>query len=321
MRLLNTFDIERLLTRIARDQLGLITCKQAAARGLDHDLLDERARQKTLVRLHRGVYRSAAVPSSKEQSVLAAWLAVSKTSVAIARVSAAYIHGLPIGKQAQSAVDLVCFGDQRVRNRGVRMTRTGTSPQTQGWNGARLTTVSQTICDLARELDRDTLARCVDHAIANRSATVASIRSIALAQPKARFKGRATLLSVLNDRPDGRLKHRSMLEHRVGKWLVAAGLGDFVPNFVITEAGDIEVDFAWIHSYVCLEVSPFFTHGSEHKQQRDIERRQFLAPTRWTLIEVTDADLKSPAAFERIVQLLKPLILPPNSFESPRLAS
>jgi hypothetical protein len=321
MRRLNTFTIERLLAQIARDQFGLITCKQAAEQGIDHDRLDERARQKTLVRLFRGVYRSASAPGSKEQSILAAWLAVSKTSVAIARVSAAQIHGLPIGKQAQTTVDLVCFGDERVRNKGIRMTRTSTNPQTQGWRGARLTTVSQTICDLASELDRETLARCVDHAIANRSATVASIRRIALSQSKARFKGRATLLSVLNDRPNGNLKHRSMFEHRVGKWLVAAGLGDFIPNFVITEAGDIEVDFAWLHSYVCLEVSPFFTHGSEHKQQRDIERRQLLAPTRWTLVEVTDADLQSPAAFERIVQLLKQLIVHSNISDSPRVAS
>ena len=76
---------------------------------------------------------------------------------------------------------------------------------------------------------------------------------------------------------------------------------------MITEAGDLEVDFAWLHSYVSLEISPFFTHGSEHKQRRDIERRRLLAPTKWTVIEATDADLQSPAAFAPIIQLLKRL--------------
>jgi hypothetical protein len=74
---------------------------------------------------------------------------------------------------------------------------------------------------------------------------------------------------------------------------------------LITEAGDLEVDFAWPHSYASLAISPFFTHGSEKKQQRDMERRRLLAPTAWTMIEATDSDLRSPDAFAPIVVELK----------------
>lgn len=323
MRRTPTLAIEALLAGIAKDQFGLITSAQAAQQGIHGDSLEERMKRKTLFRLYRGVYRIASERPSESQNSLASWLAISKPNVSIARRSAARIHGLPIGSQPQSSNELLCFGNDRVRIKevtntaggfggvlrtGVTMRTTTTKPQTQGWHGARITNASQTICDLAIDLDRDTLARCIDHAIAHGISTATSIRKIVDAKAVARFTGRAMLVELLDDRHDGRLKHRSMLEQRTGKWLTEAGLGGFVPNYLIAEADDLEVDFAWINSYVGLEVSPFFTHSSEKKQRRDNERRHILLPTRWNVVEVTDSDLESPKAFAPTIALLKELI-------------
>lgn len=308
MRRTPTLAIEALLAGIAKDQFGLITSAQAAQQGIHGDSLEERMKRKTLFRLYRGVYRIASERPSESQNSLASWLAISKPNVSIARRSAARIHGLPIGSQPQSSNDLLCFGNDRVRIKEVTMRTTTTKPQTQGWHGARITNASQTICDLAIDLDRDTLARCIDHAIAHGISTATSIRKIVDAKAVARFTGRAMLVELLNDRSNGRLKHRSMLEQRTGKWLTGAGLGGFVPNYLIAEADSLEVDFAWINSYVGLEVSPFFTHSSEKKQRRDNERRHILLPTRWNVVEVTDSDLESPKAFAPTIALLKELI-------------
>jgi hypothetical protein len=309
MRPLSPLDIDAVLAEVALDQFGLVTLAQAAERGIDGDSLEVRTTKGVLRRAHPSVYRLAAIPQSQDQTTLAAWLALSARNVSIARISAAQIHGLPIGsRKPDMNVELVAFGDQQRRLPGITLRRVKTKPETHGWHGARITNPSQTLCDLAAVLSGDTLTRCIDHAIGSRVATVASIHRVVLARPAAGFTGRAVLLELVNDRADGAIRHRSMIEQRVGKWLQAAGLGGFVPNYLITEAGDLEVDFAWPHSYVSLDISPFFTHGSEKKQQRDMERRRLLAPTAWTMIEATDSDLRSPEAFTPIVVELKYLL-------------
>lgn len=320
MRRATSLAIEGSLAGIAQQQLGLITRAQAAASGISSDSLEKRAKCKSLVRVHPGVYRTGTVPASNDQRSLAGWLALSRTNVSIARISAAAIHGLPIGPQNHSSVDLLSFGGNQVRQRGIVVQRTKVKPQTQGWNGARITSVSQTICDLAGVVDRDTLARCVDHSIGHGIASVGSIRQIVLSRRTAGFEGRAQLVGVLHDRVGGRIKHRSMLEQRVGKWLNKGGLGGFVSNYRIDEAEGLEVDFAWINSYAGLEISPFFTHGSKAKQHRDVQRRQLLGPTRWTVIEADDADLKSPATFTRIIQLMQQ-VMERNNTESGKSAA
>lgn len=77
------------------------------------------------------------------------------------------------------------------------------------------------------------------------------------------------------------------------------------PNFVVYVGGRAyELDFAWPHVRVGLEVSPFFTHGSEKTQLRDLEKRRALKSVGWTIIEATDPDLVSFKTFAVVVQLL-----------------
>jgi hypothetical protein len=305
-----TLVIERKLAKVAYRQLGLFTVRQAAEAGVAVQQIDQRLRVGTVHRLFRSVYRVAAVPPSLNQRILGGWLAVG-TNVCIARISAAHIHGLPIGTWRNDEIDLLAWGEHsqsRSRIEGLAFRRTVSEPQTQPWHGARVTTPAQTLCDLAAVLSPDRLARSVDHVVAHRLASVVSMTSLAFERPVTGFKGRANLLVLLNERTDGRVKHRSRKEQRVAKWLRSAGLGQFTPNYTIAEADDLEVDFAWELSYVSLEVSPFFTHGSEAKQKRDIERRRLLAPTQWIVIEATDADIENEAAFAPVVALLRRLI-------------
>jgi Transcriptional regulator, AbiEi antitoxin len=302
-----TFDIERKIALSARQQFGLFTLAQAVEFGVSRQQLDQRVRAGTIHRLFPGVFQVASSPRSPHQRMLAAWLA-SEGNVCIARRCAASIHGFPAGGRATSAVELLSFGgvDQpRKRVKGIDVRRTTHEPRTQAWNGARITTPAQTICDLAAVLPPENLARCIDHVLAHRLATVTSMRAIVLAKPAAGFKGRSTLLDQLDLRSDGKLKHRSKEEARVARWLRDAGLGGFIPNHVIAEAGDLEVDIAWPTAFLILEISPFHTHGSEAKQRRDIERRRLLAPTRWTAIEVGDADIASKAAFRATIALIR----------------
>jgi hypothetical protein len=308
----STFVIDRQLAQLAREQFGLISVRRASERGLRPALLEHRARAGVLVRLFPNIYADLSVKPTPHQQILAAWLAVADAyvtvDVAIAGRSAALIHGLPTRINNSATVDLVSANDRRFRIDGLQVRRSRYKSKTGPWFGARITTPAQTICDLAGVLSLESLARCVDHAVAHRIATVSAISQIALARPAAGFHGRRKLLAVLEARSDGRLLHRSGMEQLVKKWLCDAGLGGACPNYVIPEADDLEVDFGWSWARLGLELSPFHTHGSEEKQCRDMQRRRIATMACWTIVEATDADLVSAKTFEPIVAILRELL-------------
>jgi len=82
-------------------------------------------------------------------------------------------------------------------------------------------------------------------------------------------------------------------------WLDAAGLRGWRRNHPVPAGGGetVEVDFAWPLARVALEASPFFTHGSLVKQERDMGRRRLLVVNGWRVVEATDPDLENQRAF------------------------
>lgn len=169
-----------------------------------------------------------------------------------------------------------------------------------------MTTVAQTVADLAAILPISELAILLDHILVKRMATVADITK--MVRGNDRIVNRRRLLALLEDRGEGRMLHRSRLESKVDRWLRDLGAKGFQPNYVILEAGGVEADFAWpCHRFV-LEVSPFYTHGSEETQRRDMIRRRKLLAAGWLVFEVTDADLVSKHTFAlAIAHLLQSL--------------
>ncbi len=63
----------------------------------------------------------------------------------------------------------------------------------------------------------------------------------------------------------------------------------------------VEVDFGWPEFRIALEISPFFTHGSEHTQRRDAQRRRILQKAGWWVIEATDEQLLCASSFAPII--------------------
>lgn len=76
----------------------------------------------------------------------------------------------------------------------------------------------------------------------------------------------------------------------------------------VSDGDDVEVDFGWIGARVALEVSPFATHGSRAKQERDAERRSQLTLARWSVVEALDADVVDQRAFARKAASLRTLL-------------
>lgn len=303
---MSTLAIERVIALAAAPQLGLVTSAQLLAAGVLRDPIARRVREGTLVQLYGGVFRCASAEPTDAQRWLAACLAVGNGVVA--RRTAARVHGLPVGfSDRRVPIEVLVPGARRVNLPGVRLWRSVRGQPSRPWYSARVTTVEATIIDLGGLVKMQVLGRCIDQALADRLTTIGRIRVELERRTTNRLTARQTFAALLDERSDGRLRHRSGTESSVGDWLRAGGLHGWVPNLVV-DVGDgreFEVDFAWRRAKIGLEVSPFYTHGSAEQQAVDAERRRLLALAGWCVVEATDPHLVNAAAFAPIVASIR----------------
>jgi hypothetical protein len=231
--------------------------------------------------------------------------------------SAAFVHGFPPGTlRALSPRDFselsveLSVAHKRVTDiKGIEARRCRRTIDTQPWKGVKITTIPQTVADLASILPGSELSMLLDHLLVKHLTKVTDIRKVVLKND--RMVNRQQLLALLAERSQDRMLYRSRLEFKVGGWLNDLGAKQFQPNYVVAEAGGIEADFAWRSHRVVLEVSPFYTHGAERTQERDMIRRRKLLAAGWLVFEVTDADLVSKEAFALAIAPLLELLLAP----------
>ena len=299
----STFQVENRLRHIAAQQNGLFSTSQAMALGVAKESLRKRVSNGMLERCFSGVYRLTSTAKTFEQICVAACIA---TGGALTGTTAGVLHGFPIGRRPTTPEIVLPHGVQ-YRSTGISVRQTRFYPSTQAWNSGLITTPAATVVALAQAVDLKTLARCLDYGIAEKLLTVKAVA--AELNGRIRFRGRADLLSELAARSDGRLKHRSKLEGRVAGWIRQCGLAEPETNVILpTRLGGIEADFVWRSQKVILEVSPFATHGSQEKQERDAFRRRALILAGWRIVEATDSDLASSSAFAKIASELQLLL-------------
>jgi hypothetical protein len=304
---LTPFQIDAVLRRLARPQLGLVTVRQAAKQGIGRWALERRREVGSLETVFAGVMRLASAPISPQQRVLAAGLAVPGST--IAATSAGIAHGMPVGSPADEPIVAV-VPSRSARTAGIITIRQQVALPSRPFHTARVATPEATLVLLPRFVDDGTVERCLDHCLVHRLTTVARVRSLIDDLPPRTVVGRRMLLDLLDERRTG-IGHRSGLEQRVGRWLTHAGLVGWQRNYEVPVAGEpVEVDFAWPAAKVALEISPFFTHGTRVAQERDIERRRLLTAERWSTVEATDPDVESRQAFGACLAALSELLRP-----------
>jgi very-short-patch-repair endonuclease len=309
--------IERVIADIARDQLGLVTQSDAGRHGLHSDAIAHRVRNGLLCKVFAGVYRTRSSTETNLQRALAASLTCR--GIVVGRW-AAHLHGFPFPADDLTyfEVDLMVPGAQRVAQRGISAVRADNPFPSQPWLSGRTLTADGTLMHLASTLSSLQLGRCIDHCIARRLTTVDACMMAISDHPAQRMAGRTRLMAELSLRVTG-VKFRSNIEGRVERWLVAARLPEFSSNFAVAVGGGrrVEVDFAWRSQRVALEVSPFYTHGARHSQERDAERRRLLLLAGWRILEADDTHLSHIAAFAPIVRSLRALLCTAPGFTSP----
>ncbi len=303
----STFAIDQAIANVARKQLGLISVKQATELGISRRSIRVRVVSNVLIPTFSSVYRLASAESSVQQRALGACL--SRPGAVLAGRWAAMVHEFPLPSSDLDYFDVMLSVEatHRVRQRGITVIRHRHEHPHVVWRTVgRVTTPAATLLELSalRGDDRITvsqLSRCVDHCVSRRLIVVDEVLAWLASLPAQRVPGRQILSSELSARTNGVL-HRSRLEMRVGRWLTTLGLTGWTSNYrvPVPRGEPIEVDFAWVNRKVALEVSPFYTHGSMAKQQRDLERRAALRKVGWSVIEADDRHVVSIATFQTI---------------------
>ena len=135
------------LYRIAEEQAGYFTAKQARVLGFTWERLSYYADRKKFERIVRGVYRLINFPSSRFEDLYVAWLRTGPESV-ISHESALSVFGLSDVLPSQVHVTIPRSGSRRRRDLRLHTQQLERNDIVKR-EGLRVTSVPRTIADVA----------------------------------------------------------------------------------------------------------------------------------------------------------------------------
>jgi hypothetical protein len=299
---------EAQLGRLIAKQQGVLNRSQALEAGLGRGAIQRRLDSGEWQRLHPGVYRMRGAPPSWEQKLMAATLWAGPES-AVSHRSAAALWKLD-GIDPHGLVEVTTA---RSRNtdvpQGITLHRTKLlTPSDAGWLGAlRVTGLARTIIDLG--------AVVADPAMVEAAMESALRRDEQLfARMKERLdilgghgrRGAGVLRELLALRDPNAAPTEGMFETLIERLLRRAGIEMPVRQYEVWDGDEFiaRIDFAWltVTPHLGLEPRGYWCHSGRAKFQRDTDRANALARTRWHIIYATWEDL-----VRRPEKILEPL--------------
>ena len=253
---------EQELARLAGAAHGVVTRAQLLAAGLTPEQIASRLRRGALLREHRGVYRVGHRAPSPEADYLAAVLACGPSAM-LCGPAAGRLWG--VLKGGWPPPEVVAPTERRVAgvvtHRSRRATRAGTTLR-----GIPLTSVAQTLVDLAAMLAEEDLALACHEAGVRYGTTPRQVDAILAG--RAPRPGAARLRSVLHGDAHVSL---SGLERRFLALLRDAGLALPQTN---RPAGTKRVDCRWPERRLTVELDSYRYHRSRHAWEQDRRRER-----------------------------------------------
>ena len=256
--------VEQKLARIAGCAHGIVTHQEMLADRITPAQIKARIRTGALIREYRAVYRVGHAAPSLEAGYLAA-VKAGGPGAQLCDDAAGYLLGLLKRRPPPPAV--VTLAERRIR--GVRTCRARRSDLGEPlvWRGIPVTSVADTLVDLARLLDPDELARACHEAGVLHGTTPRDVEA-ALARRRRGPTGVAKLRAVLEGDAPVTL---SVLERRFLALLREARLPRPQTN---RPAGTKRVDCRWPAVAVTVELDSYRFHNSRHAWEQDRRRER-----------------------------------------------
>jgi hypothetical protein len=170
--------VEQSLARLARRSHGVVSRRELLRSGISGKEIERRLQAGALIAVFRGVYRVGHAAPSLEARYLAAVKVCGDGALLSGRAAA---HLLGLRKGAVPSPEVSAATDRRVK--GVR-TRRARRQATQ-WRGVPVTTMAETLVDLAAVLNEQELARACHEAGVRHHTTPRQIEAVLARRPSA----------------------------------------------------------------------------------------------------------------------------------------
>jgi hypothetical protein len=255
--------VERVLARIATPAHGVVSRRELIAAGVTVDEITHRVRTGALIREHPGVYRLGHRAPSVEARYMAAVKACGEGAVLSARAAG---HLLGLVKGPTSPPEVTAPKKRRVSGIRTRRSRRMQGVQRTTWRGIPVTTVAQTLVDLAGVVDEDQLARACHAAIARYGTAPVAVEAVLERWPRS--PGSGELRRVL--RGDARVT-LSALERAFSQTAPRGGAAAPDTNL---PAGGHWVDCRWSDQRLTVELDGYRYHHSRYAWEQDRRRER-----------------------------------------------
>ncbi len=242
-----------------------------------------------------GVFRIAGAPATWHQDLLAACMATSSTAVASHR-AAAKLWELPgFGDETEPEVTVTRHRWHRLA--GVHCHETLALPRSDVTRRDTIpvTTPTRTLVDVARYAVSARLEEALDDALRRGLTTLDRLtaRVDELSGPGRR--GITKIRSLIDARDAAAAVPESVQERRLVRLLARNGLPRPVLQFEICDGSRFvaRVDAAYPEQRIAIEYDSYMFHGSRHRHELDLARRNQLQALGWQIFHATAADLRN----------------------------
>jgi hypothetical protein len=164
-------------------------------------------------------------------------------------------------------------------------------------NGVAVTSPARALVDLAAVVDEDALQRAMESAFRRRIASVSEVRRVLRYLPASGRSGTGKAWRLLQQGAWSE-DAQSELERRALQLFGRYRLPKPLCQFMVLE-GDQSlgtVDFAWPSAKVIVEAEGFEFHSGRDAWDNDIARYNALVFHGWTVVRLTESDLRSRAS-------------------------
>jgi very-short-patch-repair endonuclease len=279
--------------RIASFQFGIISRRQALARGMTPQMLRHRIGTRRWEKLLPSVYRIAGASSSPQQSLMAACEWGGPGTVAFSRSAAAAweLHGGRWYPPEIASLRYLRPQDTGIilhRKRSLNVgdvTMLGPLP---------VTTVGRTLIDLSASVDERTLEIALDQALRSGRVSLQSLTRRLEELAAKRLPGVKLLCELVEGRDPAGGGTDSELETLVHRWLRKYGFPTPVfQHWVhLPDYGWARLDFAYPELKIGVEADSFKWHSSRSAFERDRARNSEFSSLDWIIIQTTSREIE-----------------------------
>ena len=251
--------VERIIARLASRAYGIVTQQEMLRAGVSRTEIQRRVEKGLLIPIHRGVYRVGHAAPSVDASFIAAVKACGE-GAALSGRAAGYLLRLIKGRPPQPEV--TTRTERRVKGIRTRRARRG-EIEVITFRGIPVTSVAQTLVDLAAVLTEPELARACHEAGVKYGTTPKQVE----AAMRPNTKGARKLRAVMRGEIPVSL---SEMERVFFELLRPTGLPLPETN---RSADGRRVDCRW-PGRLTVELNSYQFHNSRHAWEQDQQRRR-----------------------------------------------